>query len=98
MEWTPRHRMTARTESLVRRLVELAREIDEDFLDVASTEARWEWKVFCGTWPNVVDLRSGVVSRSDDELDAMIGKVLRFKAILAGTNPNVCFVPHVAAA
>jgi hypothetical protein len=82
MEWTPRHKTTLRTESLVRKLADLAREIDESLLSAASLDARIEWNVLCDTWPSAAEVRSGVVALSDDELDAMIGKVQRFKDIL----------------
>jgi hypothetical protein len=82
MEWMPRHKTTTRTESLVRKLAELAREIDESLLQAASVDARIEWNVLCDTWPSAAEVRSGVVCLSDDELDAMIGKVQRFKDIL----------------
>jgi hypothetical protein len=39
--------------------------------------------VLRATWPSAADVRSGVVGLSDDELDAMIGKVQRFRTILA---------------
>jgi hypothetical protein len=82
MEWTPRHRTTTRTETLVRQLASLAHEIDEGLLQAASVDARVEWNVLCDTWPSAADVRSGVIDMSDDELDAMIGKVQRFKDIL----------------
>jgi hypothetical protein len=82
MEWTPRHRTTTRTESLVRKLRDLAREIDDRLLAVASLDARGEWRVLRATWPTATDVRSGVIGLTDDELDAMIGKVQRFKSIL----------------
>ena len=88
MEWTPRHKTTLRTESLVRKLAELAREIDEGLLSSASRDARIEWNVLCDTWPSAADVRSGVVGLSDDELDEMIGKVQRFRDILVRIHPR----------
>ncbi|HVU49272.1 MAG TPA: hypothetical protein VHL80_01230 [Polyangia bacterium] len=82
MEWTPRHRTTNRTETLVRKLGELAHEIDDSLLQAASIDARCEWNVLCETWPSPADVRSGIVGMSDEELDALIGKVQRFKSIL----------------
>ena len=82
MEWTPRHKTTNRTETLVRTLGQLAREIDESLLQAASVDARSEWNVLCETWPSASEVRSGLVGMSDDELDAVIGKVQRFKSIL----------------
>jgi len=82
MEWTPRHRTTNRTETLVRKLGELAREIDDGLLQAASVDARGEWNILCETWPSPSEVRSGIVGMSDDELDALIGKVERFKSIL----------------
>jgi hypothetical protein len=79
MDWTPKHKTTSRTESLIQRLAELAREIDDSLLQAASLEARSEWSVLCETWPSATDVRAGVVGMSDDELDAIIGKVHRFK-------------------
>jgi hypothetical protein len=82
MEWTPRHRTTTRTESLVHKLRELAREIDETLLAAASLDARGEWRTLRASWPSASAVRSGVIDLSDDELDAMIDKVKRFKSIL----------------
>jgi hypothetical protein len=101
MEWTPRHRTTARTETLVQRLDELAGEIDDSLLQVASVDARWEWNALCDTWPSATDIRAGVIAMSDDELDAMIGKVLRFKTILARVKSRdgaPRLAPYIAAA
>lgn len=101
MEWTPRHKTTARTESLVRKLGELAREIDDRFLHAASLDARSEWISLRGTWPNVAEVRSGVLGLSDADLDAMIGKVERFKDILVlikRRERSAPSVPLVAAA
>src|SRR5437868_812510 len=101
MEWTPKHRTTPRTESLVERLGELAREIDEDLLEAASVDARGEWDILCDTWPDAAAARSGMVTLSDDELDAMIGKVLRFKDILcrmSRRDASVRLAPFAAAA
>lgn len=82
MEWHPRHKTTNRTETLVRTLGQLAREIDESLLQAASVDARSEWTVLCETWPSASEVRSGIVGMSDEELDALIGKVQRFKTIL----------------
>jgi hypothetical protein len=101
MEWTPRHRTTARTETLVQRLGQLAGEIDDSLLQAASIDARWEWNVLSDSWPSAADVRAGVVGMSDDELDAMIGKVMRFKSILARMKSHDLrprLVPFVAAA
>jgi hypothetical protein len=83
MEWTPRHKTTTKTETLVRRLAALAGEIDGSLLQAASAEARGEWDVLCETWPSADEVRTGVVGLSDDELDVAIGKVQRFRDILA---------------
>jgi hypothetical protein len=102
MEWKPRHKTTVRTALLVQRLGALAREIDDSLLQAASLDARWEWNVLSETWPSAADVRAGVVGLSDDELDAMIGKVLRFKSILAGlksqgtTDPRESFLAAAA--
>ena len=101
MEWTPRHKTTNRTETLVRTLGQLAHEIDESLLQAASVDARSEWSVLCDTWPSASEVRSGVVGMSDDELDALIGKVQRFKTILtrlpgAGRDEGVGPAPRPA--
>ena len=83
MESTIRHKATPRTEALVRRLVELTHEIDDQQLAVASPEARAEWAKVCGRAPTAAEIRSGFVCLSEEELELIIGKVLRFKAILA---------------
>jgi hypothetical protein len=94
MEWTPRHKTTARTESLIRKLADLAREIDDGLLQAASIDARWEWNVLCEAWPSAADMHAGVIGLSDDELDAMIGKVMRFKSILVRISGGSPKVPH----
>jgi hypothetical protein len=83
MEWMIRYKTTTRTEALVRRLAELTHDIDDEQLAVASPEARAEWALVCGRWPTAAEIRSGFICLSDDELELMIGKVLRFKDILA---------------
>jgi hypothetical protein len=84
MEWTIRYKTTPRTEPLVRRLTELTHEIDDgEQLTVASPEARAEWAKVCSSRPTAAEIRSGFVCLSEEELEIMIGKVLRFKAILA---------------
>jgi hypothetical protein len=98
MECTSRHKATAETESLVQRLGEIAREIDDSLLQAASVDARSEWNVLSETWPSAGDLRSGVVGMSDDELDAMIAKVIRFKSISARLRKLSCPGPYIAAA
>jgi hypothetical protein len=101
MEWTPRHKTTARTETLVQKLGQLADEIDDGLLKAASLDARWEWRALCESWPSAADVRSGVVGLSDDELDTMIGKVLRFKDILGRLkrrDPIARLAPFTAAA
>jgi hypothetical protein len=98
MEWTPRHKTTARTESLVQKLGELACEVDDSLLQAASVDARSEWNVLCETWPSAGEVRAGVIGLSDDDLDAMIAKVFRFKAILTGLKRRAAVpAPAVAA-
>jgi hypothetical protein len=82
MEWKTRHVVTVRTAMLVRRLIELAVEIDSSCIDAASFEARVEWALVRQTWPTPADVRSGRVCLSDEELDLMISKVVRFRTIL----------------
>ena len=82
MEWMIRHKTTPRTEALVSRLIELARDIDRTVLAVASEEARAEWSRLCETWPTAAELRSGRVCFSDEELERIAGKVIQFKTIL----------------
>jgi hypothetical protein len=105
MEWHPRHKTTNRTETLVQTLGELAQEIDESLLQAASLDARCEWNILCDTWPSPAEVRSGLVGMSDEELDALIGKVQRFKSILTRTQARDAIkvwgprpVPRVVAA
>jgi hypothetical protein len=84
MGWIIRHKTTTRTDALVRHLFALAREIEDSLLDVASSEARGEWATFRGQWPTTAEVRSGRVCLSDDEIEFVIAKVVRFKAILSG--------------
>ena len=87
MEWKILHVVTVRTASLVRRLIELAQEVDSSWIAAASSEARVEWALVREKWPTPADVRSGCVCLSDEELEMMINKVMRFRAILgrAGT-------------
>jgi hypothetical protein len=96
MDWTPRHRTTNRTETLLQRLSDVAREVDDGLLEAASPEARGEWSVLRQRWPSAAEVRSGVVGLSDDELDAMIGKVLRFRTILARLKTRPALSAHGA--
>lgn len=82
MKWTIRYRTTTRTGPLVRRLAELAQDLDDEQLAVASPEARAEWANVCARRPTAAEIRSGFIHLSEDELQLLIGKVLRFKAIL----------------
>ena len=77
-----RHKTTPRTEALVNRLIELARDINRSVLAVATEQARVEWSRLCDTWPTAAELRSGRVCFSDEELERMAGKVIQFKTIL----------------
>jgi hypothetical protein len=77
-----RHKITEKTASLVGRLGELAGEIEGGLLGAASADARSEWVLVRTSWPTSADVRSGVIGVSDDELDLMIEKVLRFRSIL----------------
>lgn len=80
--WTPRHKITNATATLLGRLGDLAREVDDGLLAAASADARREWARLRGTWPTADDVLTGVVALSDEELERMIGKVLRFRCIL----------------
>ena len=79
-----KHKTTPRTEGLVVTLVELALEIDNSLLGFASVAARAEWTRLRGEWPTTADVTTGRVCLSDEELEHMIRKVVRFRAILVG--------------
>lgn len=76
-----RYIVTARTERLVADLARLA-EAAENGLALASAAAQREWKTVRFQWPSSVDLRTGVIKLSDDELERMRFKVKRFVSIL----------------
>jgi hypothetical protein len=78
-----RHKITARTESILRELDATTRQIDAGLLSVASLEARREWRTLLQARPSEAELATGSLSLSDDELELMVAKVRRFKAILA---------------
>ena len=96
MEWTTKYKTTARTEKLVRRLVELIGDIDAEELAIASVEARAEWSRFCARTPTGADACSGSLCHSDDEVERMIGKVIRFRSILAQLRRGQLRVPSAA--
>jgi len=75
-------RNTPRTESLVRELRALARQIDGNVLAIASPSARAEWKSLRKRWPSDASVRAGTVDVSDEELEVMAAKVRRFQKIL----------------
>jgi hypothetical protein len=76
-------KITTRTESLVKELDVLAREIDlAELVAGASQGAREEWASLRKLWPSAEQIRAGAVAFSDDELGLMVGKVRRFKSIL----------------
>jgi hypothetical protein len=78
-------KITSRTESLVKALDGLAREIDlAELVSGASLGAREEWDALRRQWPSAEQIRAGAVAFSDDELELMVGKVRRFKSILEG--------------
>jgi hypothetical protein len=88
-----RYTVTARTEKLVADLARLA-EAAENRLALASAAAQREWKAVRFQWPSEVDLRTGVIELSDDELERMRSKVRRFVSILesvGSTTLRDCF-------
>ena len=54
----------------------------EDLLALASPAAQREWEALRFQWPSEVDLRKGIIALSDDELELMRSKALRFVRIL----------------
>jgi hypothetical protein len=75
----------------VRQLLEEFRLLSDDlhrhWLRSASAEARSEWELFCREWPTSLDIECGLVGHSESELDWMLAKALRFRAILASAGP-----------
>ena len=82
MEWMIKHKPTARTQTLVHQLIELAREIDDSSIVSASPAARVEWVIVREKWPTLADVRAGLVYLSDEALELTIAKVRRFQTIL----------------
>lgn len=76
-----KYTVTARTETLVADLASLA-EAAEDRLALASAAARSEWEAVRFRWPSEIELRNGIITLSDDELELMRSKVMRFVSIL----------------
>ena len=76
-----RYTVTERTEKLVADLASLAAAADNR-LNLASAAAQKEWEAVRFQWPSEVDLRTGAVALSDEELERMRAKVMRFVRIL----------------
>ena len=76
-----RHAVTARTERLLADLARLA-DAAEDRLSLASTGAQREWQAMRYRWPSEVDFREGTIALSDQDLELMRSKVMRFVSIL----------------
>jgi hypothetical protein len=72
---------TPRTATLVLELRRLAAEVEPD-LAFASAGARDEWRRAQASWPSDDDLRVGVTSVSDGDLEAAQAKIRRFAEIL----------------
>jgi hypothetical protein len=90
-------KITSRTESLVKELDVLAREIDlAELVASASPGAREEWDSLRKQWPSAEQIRAGAVAFSDDELGLMVGKVRRFKSILEGFRAAAIYEAHRA--
>lgn len=77
-----RHKITIRTELLVRELDALADQIERGLLAAASREARREWRCLRRQRPSEAELAMGSLALSEDELAFMVAKARRFKAIL----------------
>ena len=82
MEWMLMHKPTARTETLVQTLTELASEIESAAIASASPAARVEWMILREKWPTLAHVRAGLVYLSDEALELMLAKVRRFHTIL----------------
>ena len=76
-----RYKATHRTSELMRALLKLAAEIEDD-LHLVSEAARDEWKDFRSSWPSDDELRQGLMRVSDAELEWTTAKVLRLRDII----------------
>jgi hypothetical protein len=79
--------VTPKIERLVKEFRLLAEDLHHDWLAGASEEARAEWQSFMNDWPTDLDVRRGLVMRSEDDLARMLAKAKRFRAILARNAP-----------
>jgi hypothetical protein len=83
-----RYPVTSRTKSLVAELASLA-EAADGRLARASADAQREWKALRYRWPTEDELGKGIVELSDDDLEVMRSKVMRFVSILGAAGPAV---------
>jgi hypothetical protein len=78
-----RHKITTRTQSILRELDAAADQVDAKLLSSASREARREWRTLLRARPSDAEVATGSLELSDEELGFMIAKARRFRAILA---------------
>jgi hypothetical protein len=83
--------VTARSERIVRELLELAKGVDAQVLARASDPARDEWNELLLRLPTEAHLRRGVIALAEDELSWLLAKAIRFRQILGG--PDEAAVP-----
>jgi hypothetical protein len=74
------YKVTPRTREAVRLLNDLATEL-KPHLGQASRAAQIEWDRLSATWPSEEHLGQGAVHLSEDDLDATVARVRRFRQI-----------------
>jgi CelD/BcsL family acetyltransferase involved in cellulose biosynthesis len=76
-----RHRVTPRTPGIVQQLRRLAADVDP-YVSLASPDARAEWAELCASWPSELDLHSGWIELSEEDLEATQARIRRFGEIV----------------
>jgi hypothetical protein len=76
-----RHTVTAEVEQLVRALRAISYEIEPQ-VQLVSEAARDEWRSLQAAWPSDQELREGTIALTEDQLEVMEVKALRFRQIV----------------
>jgi hypothetical protein len=80
--------LTSRLEQLVRSVLSVAQDVGDQALASTSVEARSEWRELLGRLPTEDDLCRGVIAFGEDDLQQILAKAIRFRAIVGGLTAN----------
>ena len=75
-------------EQLVRSVLSVAQDVGDQALASTSVEARSEWRELLGRLPTEDDLCRGVIAFGEDDLQQILSKAIRFRAIVGGLTAN----------